>query len=307
MADQIRAANGGILQSAKAAKAAAKAVYYPLDPDLYAKTHPRGVRIGVREFLEFPTRFNLLRNLRCDDGQSYPSRPPGDLGPSELLESSDEENEKDDAEVQVVKPHHDMVGLRHRLSPPELDCYIRNLNALCKFAKAWGKAYIENKVLSHAQRREVTIVRGSNERVVKNFGELKEVWSSLKPDDLEKASKFGGSFHDDFAREHEWNVAMTRVMMQEYDWAFTDPEALGRAPAGNADLPDGFAEGSPKKDNISQLFATLKSDLVKKFNKIGRRKHGIEFSNRLREDEVMDLGRRTRRNQRGHFIRVNGE
>ena len=310
MADQFCAANA---QAAVAAYQRAQdvALYYPLDPNLYARTHPRGVRVGVREFLEYPTRFNIIRNLRSEEDQQYPSRPPGELGPSEPESSDDEDPGRGgvDAEVQVLKPDHDLEGLRDRISAPELTFYIRNLTTLCKFAKGWGKAYIENKILIHAQRREITVLRGNDKRVVKNFAEVKEAWSLLRyPEDLPLASKFGYTCHDDFSREHEWNVSMTRVFMAEYDWVFTDPEALGRAGgAGNADLPDGFAEGSPKKDNISQVFATLKSEIVKKFNKIARRKHGMEISNRLREEEVTDLGRRTRRNQRGHFIRVNGE
>ena len=207
---------------------------YPLTPGLHLRTIVRDVRLGVREFVEAPTRQNVLQNLRSDEGQSYPTRDPLDSGPpppSDKGSSSPSSSDSgvEDEEVQVLRPDHDMQGLLTRITAAEMSIYVNNLGQLRKFVGQWGKAQIENKILLHAQRRGILVTRGRDQHIVRNFREVVEAWSKLTVDNLDLASLFGYCLFEDFSREHEWNISMTQKFMEDHGWSFVDPGAL-RAP-----------------------------------------------------------------------------
>ena len=334
MADFRQAVAGRQAAAAKQSAAGnVKIVYYPLNPAIARKTVLRNLRIGVREFLECPTKENIIKNLRKDECEGYPTRSPDDEGPSPACSSSTSSNSDDEEGPRrrrdpLTDGQRRMLDLLFRISETELDTYMENLKRIRAIVSAWAKSHLENKILGHAKRRGITVMRGTQPRVVKNFDEVLEAWRNLDTSDLPQAGAFGSILFEDFMREHEWNVSMTHTFMAGRGWVFTDPDTLLRPPRNevvdvdNDDLfdeifdedddddegnpPEGFAEGSPKKDNISQFFATKKSEIVKKFNKIGRAIHGLEVCNRQTKQEVQEHGHRTRRSQRGHFLRLNG-
>ena len=336
MADfkQAAAANQplAVKQGAAGNGNANKTIYYPLNPVLARKTVLRNLRIGVREFIECPSRANVIKNLRKDLCEGYPTRAPDDEGPSPACQSSS--SDEDDGEESHRRRRRDitdgqrrMLDLLFRISEHELGVYVDNLKRIRTIVSNWGRSHLENKILQHAQRRGITVLSGNQPRLVRNYDEVVAAWRQLTANDLAQANAFGSILFEDFMREHEWNVTMTHTFMSARGWEFTDPENLLRTPRPVINIdeddeddlldfymeqdeegrqPEGFGEGSPKKDNISQFFATKKSDIVKKFNKIGRAIHGIEVCNRQTKEEVLEHGHRTKRSQRGHFLRLNG-
>ena len=320
MADS-KLANAG---SSAARGISGRRIYYPLDEDVVRKIVVKNFRLGVHEFVVNPTRERVMEMLRSAHCSTYPSRAPGDYGPPAPPDSDEEDG--DDVELSnrnfnELEAARDMLDLVGRISPSELETYVRVLTKIRAQVKRWVRAQLELKILGHAQRRQITVTRGNQPRIVKNFPEVLEAWGSLSPNDLQQASAIGCTLFEDFLKEHNWNVTMTHLYMSQNDWFFVDEDLLQRATAeqrpdldSDSDceqeddhLPGGFGEGSPRKDSISQYIATKKSEIVKKFNKLGKACHGIEVSNRLTKAEVEQNGRRTRRSQRGHFLRVGGQ
>ena len=301
-----------------------RTIYYPLDQGVARKIVVKSFRLGVHEFVPSPSREKVLEMLRSDEGQHYPTRAPWDNGPQATQDSSDEDagddSEGDERQARELQASKDMLDVIQRINPAELVTYVKNLEKIRSMIKRWVRAQLELKILGHAQRRQITVTRGNKTRIVKNFPEVLEAWGNISPTDIPLATAIGCTLFEDFLKEHNWNVTMTHNFMTTNDWAFADEERLVRPASAVAeqqnedsdsepedDLPDGFGEGSPRKDSISQYIASKKSEIVKKFNKLGKACHGIEVSNRLTKAEVAQNGRRTRRSQRGHFLRVGGQ